>query len=137
MCTYGNSSHLKIFRILKVFKGMTLLTPKSCHFIIKERISVSYFQGMCALFPHLCCETYIRKKLSCCMPWRRMGERRYSSYSYLTLALNGGEWSASLPGCTLPPGKEPTVPIGQEAGWLPEPVWTQRLEDRSSTSVGD
>jgi len=25
----------------------------------------------------------------------------------------------------LSPGKEPTVPTGQEAGWAPEPVWTQ------------
>jgi hypothetical protein len=23
----------------------------------------------------------------------------------------------------LPPGKEPPVPTGQEAGWAPEPVW--------------
>jgi hypothetical protein len=39
-----------------------------------------------------------KEKLSCYMPWRHMGERRYSSYSYLTSALNGGEWSASRPG---------------------------------------
>jgi hypothetical protein len=24
----------------------------------------------------------------------------------------------------LPPGKQPPVSIGQEAGWAPEPVWT-------------
>jgi hypothetical protein len=63
------------------------------------------------------------------------GERRYSSYSYLTSALDGGEWSASCPGRALPPGKAPPVPIVQEAGWAPEPVWTQRLEEKSS--VGD
>jgi hypothetical protein len=40
------------------------------------------------------------------------GERRYSSYSYLTSALDGGEWSASHPGRALPPGKGPPVPIG-------------------------
>jgi hypothetical protein len=34
-------------------------------------------------------------------------------------------------------GKEPSVPIVQEAGWAPEPVWTQRLEEKSSASVGD
>jgi hypothetical protein len=28
-------------------------------------------------------------------------------------------------------GKDPPVPIGQEAGWAPEPVWTQRLEEKS------
>jgi hypothetical protein len=37
----------------------------------------------------------------------------------------------------LPPGKGPTVPIVQEAGWASEPVWTQRLEEKSSASVGD
>jgi hypothetical protein len=65
------------------------------------------------------------------------GEKRYSSYSYLTSALDGGEWSASRPGRTLPPVKEPLVPTGQEAPWVPEPVWTQRLEEKSSTSVRD
>jgi hypothetical protein len=59
------------------------------------------------------------------------GERRYSSYSFLTSALDGSQWSASRPGRALPPGKEPPVPIVQEAGWAPEPVWTQRLEEKS------
>jgi hypothetical protein len=63
------------------------------------------------------------------------GERRYSSYSFLTSALDGGEWSASRPSRGLPPGKGPPVPIVQEAGWAPEPVWTQGLEEKSS--VGD
>jgi hypothetical protein len=40
------------------------------------------------------------------------GERRYSCYSFLTSAIDGGEWSASRPGQALPPGKEPPVPIG-------------------------
>jgi hypothetical protein len=66
-----------------------------------------------------------------------LGDRRYSSYSFLTLALEGGEWSASWPACSLPPRKEPPVPIVQEAGWAPEPVWMQRLEEKSSASVGD
>jgi hypothetical protein len=65
------------------------------------------------------------------------GERRYSSYSFLTSALDGGEWSASRPGRALPPGKGSPVPIGQEAGRAPEPVWTQRLEEKSSASVTD
>jgi hypothetical protein len=47
-------------------------------------------------------------------------EKRYSSNSFSTLALDGGEWSASRPGRALPPGKGPPVPIGQEAGWAPE-----------------
>jgi hypothetical protein len=48
--------------------------------------------------------------------WRRKGERKYSSYSLTTLALDGGEWSASCHGRALPPGKGPPVPIVQEAG---------------------
>jgi hypothetical protein len=44
-----------------------------------------------------------------------------SSYSFLTSALEGDEWSASRSGRTLHP-----VPIVQETGWAPEPVWTQR-----------
>jgi hypothetical protein len=65
------------------------------------------------------------------------GERRYSCYSYLTSALDGGEWSAWRLGRPLPSGKGPSVPIGQEAGWASEPVWTQRLEEKSSAPVGD
>jgi len=41
----------------------------------------------------------------------------------MTAALEGGEWSAARPGRTLPLGKDP-VPILQEAGWAPGPVWT-------------
>jgi hypothetical protein len=61
-------------------------------------------------------------------PWRRFGGEEYSSYSFTTSALYGGEWSASRPGRALPPEKRPPVPIVQEAGWVPEPVWTQRIE---------
>jgi hypothetical protein len=45
----------------------------------------------------------------------------YSSYSFSTSTLDGGEWSATRPGRALPPGKGPPVPIVQEAGWAPEP----------------
>jgi hypothetical protein len=43
----------------------------------------------------------------------------------LDLGTRWGEWSASRPGRALAPGKNPPVPIGQEAGWAPKPVWTQ------------
>jgi hypothetical protein len=36
-----------------------------------------------------------------------------------------------------PPGKGPPVPIVEEAGWAPEPVLTQRLEEKSCASIGD
>jgi hypothetical protein len=53
------------------------------------------------------------------------GGRRDNTYPFTTSALDGGEWSASRPVRALTPGKRPPVPIGQEAGWGSEPVWTQ------------
>jgi hypothetical protein len=45
------------------------------------------------------------------------GERRYSSYSYLTSALDGGEWSASHPSRALyPQGKDPWYPLDRRLG---------------------
>jgi hypothetical protein len=42
------------------------------------------------------------------------------------------------PVALYPRGKDPPpVPIVQEAGWAPEPVWTQGLEEKSSDPVGD
>ena len=41
----------------------------------------------------------------------------------MTAALEGGEWSAARSGRTLPPGID-SVPIVEEAGWVPGPVWT-------------
>jgi hypothetical protein len=44
------------------------------------------------------------------------GERRYSSYSFLTSALDGGEWSASRPGRALPRGNDPWYPLYRRLG---------------------
>jgi hypothetical protein len=41
------------------------------------------------------------------------------------------------PATLYPRGKNPRVPIGYEAGWAPEPVWTQGLEEKPSAPVGD
>jgi hypothetical protein len=57
------------------------------------------------------------------------GDSRYSSYSFSTSALDGGECQRHAPAALLPAGKDLPIPIGQEAGWAPEPVWTQRLEE--------
>jgi hypothetical protein len=61
----------------------------------------------------------------------------YSSNSFSTSELDGGEWSASRPGRDFTPGKGPPVPIVQEAGWAPEPVWTQRVEEKSFAPAGN
>jgi hypothetical protein len=86
---------------------------------------------------HVALVVKVKLKWSRYTPWRRMGWEEEKLLSFLTSALDGGEWSASRPGRALPPGKGPAVPIVQEAGWAPEPVWTQRLEEKSSASVGD
>jgi hypothetical protein len=43
----------------------------------------------------------------------------------------GASGQRHAPAALLPPGKWPPVPIVQEAGRAPEPVWTQRLEEKS------
>jgi hypothetical protein len=86
----------------------------------------------------ICTEIWtVKVKLSRYTPWRRLEGRRYSFYSFSISALDWGEWSASRPGRALPQGKGPPVPTVQEAGWTPELVWTQRIEEKPSASVGD
>jgi hypothetical protein len=46
------------------------------------------------------------------------GERSYSSYSFLTSALGGGEWSASGPGHAMPRGKDTRYPLHRRLGGL-------------------
>jgi hypothetical protein len=38
---------------------------------------------------------------------------------------------------TLPQGKESPVPIGQEAEWAPEPVWTLWSREKSFAPAGN
>jgi len=54
----------------------------------------------------------------------------------MTAALEGGELSAARLGRTLPPGKTP-VTILQEAGWAPEPVWTDGKSRPHRDSIPD
>jgi hypothetical protein len=43
----------------------------------------------------------------------------------------GVSGQSHAPASLLPRGKGPPVPIVQEAGWAPESVWTQRLQEES------
>jgi hypothetical protein len=56
-----------------------------------------------------------------------------SLYSFLTSAIGGGGWSAPRPG-RFTPGKYP-VPIVQEAGWAPGPVWITKSKVTKNTCV--
>jgi hypothetical protein len=70
-------------------------------------------------------------------PWRRLGERRYSSYSFSTSALNGGERSASRPGRAFTPG-ERTYGTHCTGGWVgPRAGLDTRLEEKSFDPAGD
>jgi hypothetical protein len=79
----------------------------------------------------------VKVKQSRYTPWRRLGGEEIQLLLILDLGTRWGEWSASRPDRALPPGKGPPVPIVQEAGWAPEPVWTQRLEKKSFCPAGD
>jgi hypothetical protein len=49
-------------------------------------------------------------------PWWRLGGEEVSSYSFLSSALDGGEWSASRLGRALFPGKDPRYPLYRRLG---------------------
>jgi hypothetical protein len=65
------------------------------------------------------------------MPQRRLGGEEVYLLLILDLGTRWGECSESCFGCTLALGKGPPASIVQEAGWATEPVWTQRLEEKS------
>jgi hypothetical protein len=50
--------------------------------------------------------------------------------SFLTSALDGGEWSASRPS-PFTPGKRSPVTIESEAVWAPEQVWIKLRREKS------
>jgi hypothetical protein len=51
------------------------------------------------------CSVSEKVKQSRYTPWRRLGGEEYSSYSFSTSALDGGEWLASRPGRAFTPGE--------------------------------
>jgi hypothetical protein len=56
------------------------------------------------------------ENVSCYCHAGAMGERRYSSYSFLTLELDGGEWSVSRPATFYP--QERTTSTNWIGGWV-------------------
>jgi hypothetical protein len=108
-----------------------------CHCSVDQHKHFLYSPSFCFL-QILCSLTmYEKGKAVPLHAMEALGGRRYSSYSFTTSALDWGEWSASRPGRALPPGKEPPVPIGEEAGWAPEPIWTQRIKEKFLAPAGD
>ena len=56
----------------------------------------------------------------------------YSSTLPATSALDGGGWSTPRPGC-FSPGKD-SVPILEQVGWAPGPVW-RSAENLAPTGI--
>jgi hypothetical protein len=74
--------------------------------------------------------------LSCAHHAGAKGERRYSSYSFFTSAVDGAEQLASRPGRALP-WEGLLVSTGKEDGWASELVWKQTLEEKFFASARD
>jgi hypothetical protein len=82
-------------------------------------------------------EAYIKVKVNLFLCFfLTEGEWRYSAMHSLTLALDGGEWSASHPGCFTPKERAPgTHWIG---GWVgPSAVLEAYMEAHLWTSLSD
>jgi hypothetical protein len=58
-------------------------------------------------------------------------ERMYSSYSFLTSALDGVSGQRHALSSFYPQGKYTRYSFVQETEWAPKLVWTQRLEEKS------
>jgi hypothetical protein len=76
-----------------------------------------------SLFTSCTAHYQLKLKLSHYTPWRRLGERRYSSYSFSTSALDGGEWSASCCGRALTSGKGRRYPLDRRLGGPQSRSW--------------
>jgi hypothetical protein len=90
-----------------------------CHHYSKELMNTTkleHFRKACNLL--MFCTIIAKVKSSCPTTCHAdaKGDRRYNSYSFLTLALAGGEQS-SHPGCALLP-----LPVGWEDVWASELV---------------
>jgi hypothetical protein len=76
--------------------------------------------ALICIYPHFFQRVNLlqRLQLSHYMPWRRLGGEEVQLLLILDLSARWDEWSAS------------GLPSGQQARWAPEPVWTQRLEEK-------
>jgi hypothetical protein len=108
-----------------------------CYFLLPMRIPGQYLQwttqppyiSIPSRYAWSSSDIFNCRKQSHNTHMKVQGDRIYSSYSFTTSALDGVSRQHHSP--AAPPGIGPPVPIIQEAGWASEPVWTQRLEEKS------
>jgi hypothetical protein len=66
----------------------------------------------------------LRQRVPCKNFMKACGNTKVGLRAFLTLALEGGEWSVTCP-TPLASRKEPSTLIQWEAGWTTEPLWTK------------
>jgi hypothetical protein len=82
-------------------------------------------------------KTFSKVKWPRYMLWMALGGRGSKQILFFLNLVTRRGWVVSItPPPSLPPRKGPTVSIVHETGWAPEPVWSQKLEQKSSASVG-
>jgi hypothetical protein len=91
--------------------------------------------------PSECDKGNVKVKLSLCFNWAPRHEGVLGEWRYTPLILRPRyymEVSGQLHApAALPPGKNSLVPIGQEAGWAPEPFWTRWWREKFPAPAGN
>jgi hypothetical protein len=100
-----------------------------------RKLTLQYDMGLNYFLTALLSKYKVRKAVLL-LPCRCQENRMYSSYSFLTSALDGDDWSVSCPGHALPPGKDTGTHwirgwVGVRAGLNTE------AREKSSASVRD
>jgi hypothetical protein len=99
LAKWRNRTEVTEFRTKRHYRFCITRNGSKCR--VRLCLKISY---IFPLFSYM--QAYIKKEKSGPATYHggALGERRYSSYSFLTSALEGVEWSASRPGRALPPG---------------------------------
>jgi hypothetical protein len=80
---------------------------------------------------------YCEAKICPATPCRLQGGEEIQLLLILYLGTRWG-WVVSVTSRPrFPPGRGPSIPIVQEAGWASELVWTQKLEEKSFAPARD
>jgi hypothetical protein len=103
-------------------------TALHCSVQIVSTVGFIYFPVFS--FSQIESRKHSKLKQSHSTPMEAQRERRCSSYSFTTSALDGVSGQGHAPAALYSRVKDP-LPTGQEAEWAPEPVWTQMLEEKS------
>jgi hypothetical protein len=129
-------SHTKAIVFLKRSDNWRVRCNTGLKSVVGYRHHVMVFKTV-SVFNFSLIMLYLYSKAVPLPPCMSQGERRYSSYSFLNWAIDGGEWSASRRGRVFTSGKNPQNPLCRGLGGPQSWCWTQRLEEKSFDSTGN